>query len=302
MVKGKIQKIAIVGSGVVGSATGKGLVSKGFDVIFIDSNKAVVDNLKSKGFYSTLPENLDPSKADVFFVSVPSYTEGYANGLKYICSSAESIGKWVSDRDGYTLVVVRSTILPGTTEQVIIPRIEKFSGKKAGIDFDVCVNPEYLREKTSAADFENPWIVVIGENSKKSGDILEEIYHWVSCPIFRVSVIEAEMQKFIHNICNANKISFFNEMRVACDKLGIDSDHIFPLVAKSSESIWNPIYGIRDFGAFGGACLPKDSNAFIEFAKDKLDIDLNLLKAVIDVNRKIEANCGIKTLANRKDK
>ena len=291
----QVRKIAIIGAGVVGSATGKGLISRGFNITFVDSNPRVVSDLRSSGFESTLPENLDPLQIDVFFVSVPSYVGGDLEGLNYIRSSAESIGKWIHRKNDYSLVSIRSTILPGTTEQIIIPDIEKFSGKKAGHDFDVCVNPEYLREKTAVTDFENPWVVVIGENNKRSGDILEGIYHWVSCPIFRIPIIEAEMQKFLHNICNANKISFFNEMRTACIKLGIDSERIFPLVAKSAESLWNPVYGIRNFGAFGGACLPKDSEAFLEFAREKLDLELKLLKAVLDVNSEIKAHNGVKT-------
>jgi UDPglucose 6-dehydrogenase len=295
IIEQQILKIAVIGAGVVGSATGKGLISKGFDVSFIDSSQTVVDNLKRQGFKSVLPENFSPADTSVYFVSVPSYSGGYTNGLGYIHASAENIGEWVSTRDEYSLVVIRSTVLPGTTEQIIIPCIEKYSGKKAGIDFDVCVNPEYLREKTSSADFENPWLIVIGENNKKGGNVLERIYHWVSCPIRRISIIEAETQKFIHNICNANKISFFNEMRLVCDKLGVDADHIFPLVAKSAESLWNPVYGIRNFGAFGGACLPKDSDAFLQFAKDKLGSDLKLVKAVLAVNSEIASNSSIKT-------
>lgn len=282
-------KIAIVGSGIVGTATGNGFINNGFEVTFIDTSVGRVTALRQQGCKAFTPEGLDPRPIDIFFVSVPSYTENYLNGLRYINESAENLGKWIGSRNDYTIVVLRSTIVPGTTEELVIPTIEKYSGKKAGIDFDVCVNPEYLREKSSVSDFNNPWIIVIGADNKKAGDILERVYSWAECPIHRVSSKEAEIQKIIHNVCNAAKISFFNEMRHVCEQLGLDSDKIFSLVIQSAESIWNHKYGTANLGAYGGACLPKDTNALLKFAKESMGLDLKLLKAVIDVNNETDA-------------
>ena len=170
----------------------------------------------------------------------------------------------------------------------MIPAIEKHSGKKEGKGFGVCVNPEYLREKCALADFEDPWLVVIGESRKKDGDILQCVYDWVICPVYRVSIDEAEMQKFVHNIFNANKIAFFNEMRSACRKLGLDCGLIYYLVTESAEGMWSPKYGIQDYGPFSGSCLPKDTSAFLQFATKELKVDMKILRAVIQSNEELK--------------
>ena len=200
------------------------------------------------------------------------------------------MGVWLTGKNDYSLVVIRSTILPGTTEKIIIPTIEKYSSKKAGQDFGVCVNPEYLREKSAVSDFEKPWVVVIGEMNKRDGDMLQDIYYWVDCPIYRVSIREAEMQKFVHNLFNANKISFFNEMRQACRELGISCEKMFQLVTESAEGMWNPAYGTKDLGPFAGACLPKDSKAFQRYAKENLKIEMRMLQAMLDLNEDLIKN------------
>jgi UDPglucose 6-dehydrogenase len=118
--------------------------------------------------------------------------------------------------------------------------------------------------------------------------MLVKMYRWVKCPVCRVSIREAEIQKLIHNAFNAGKISFYNEMRILCSTLGLDPGNIFPLVAKSAEGSWNPEYGIKDLGPFQGACLPKDAGALLKFASETLDVDLKILSAIIDVNESIK--------------
>ena len=156
--------------------------------------------------------------------------------------------------------------------------------KKAGEDFGVCMNPEYLRENRNEEDFKNPWLVTIGELDSKSGEAIEGIYDPHKCPIIHLPLEAAEMQKYVHNLFNACKISFFNEMRVVCEAVNVDADKVFELVVKSAEAQWNPQYGIRDFGAYGGTCLPKDTTAFMAWAKDELGKSMPLLRAVIRVN------------------
>jgi len=279
------QSIFIVGSGLVGQATGRGLATEGFDVTFIDIDPAVVNRLRREGYYAFEVEELEKPDADVFMVSVPTYPlERRRDGLDFIQAAAIKIGSWLSKTNKYCLVVVRSTVLPGTTEEVVTPILEEYSGKNAGRDFGICVNPEYLRERCAEEDFLNPWIVVIGEADKTSGDRLQEIYHWVDCPIYRVPIKEAEIQKFVHNLCNAAKISFFNEMRLACRQMGLDCEKIFPLVAQSAEANWNPLYGTRDLGPFGGSCLPKDTAAFLSWAKEQ-GMETPLVEAILRVNQ-----------------
>jgi len=281
------KKIAIVGSGVVGQATGKGLIKKGFKVIFIDINKDTVEDLCRNGCNAVLSADVNHTDIGIFLVSVPSYTSDEEGGLYYLKEAARKLGTWLKSTTEYSLVVIRSTVVPGTTEEVIVPILEKYSGKKAWENFGICVNPEYLREKTAEDDFIKPWLVVIGEYQKKDGDILEQMYKWAKCPVSRISIKEAEIQKLVHNIYNANKISFFNEMRMLCKILGINADAVFPLVAKSAEGSWNPNYGIRDFGPFDGACLPKDTRAMSKFASENLEVDLKILNAIIEVNNNI---------------
>jgi len=278
------KSIFIVGSGLVGQATGKGLAAKGFDVTFIDIDPAVVSRLRREGYRAFEVYELPKPDADVLMVSVPTYPLNRAeNGLDFIKAASTSIGSWLSRITKYCLVAVRSTVLPGTTEEVIIPSLESSSGKSAGRDFGICVNPDYLREHCAEEDFLNPWSVVIGELDKNSGDLLQEVYYWVSCPIYRMPVKEAEVQKFVHNLFNATKISFFNEMRLVCQQIGLDCERIFPLVAQSAEAIWNPLYGTRDLGPFGGSCLPKDVVAFLSWTEEQ-DIETPLVQAVLKVN------------------
>jgi UDPglucose 6-dehydrogenase len=290
------KSIFMVGSGLVGQATGKGLAAKGFDVTFIDIDPAAVSRLRREGYRAFEVYELPKPAADVLMVSVPTYPLNRAeNGLDLIKAASTSIGSWLSRINKYCLVAVRSTVLPGTTEEVIIPILEEYSGKSAGRDFGICVNPDYLRERCAEEDFLNPWSVVIGELDKNSGDLLQEVYYWVSCPIYRMPVKEAEVQKFVHNLFNATKISFFNEMRLVCQQIGLDCERIFPLVAQSAEAIWNPLYGTRDLGPFGGSCLPKDTVAFLSWAKQQ-DIETPLVQAVLKVNeaakKRLESTVG----------
>jgi len=278
------KNIFIVGSGLVGQATGKGLVAKGFDVTFIDVRPAIVNQLRQQGYEAFEASEVKKTGADIFLLSVPTYSlKPGINGLDFVKEAATSIGSWLFKTDKYCLVVVRSTVLPGTTEEVVTPILEEYSGKNAGRDFSVCMNPEYLRERCAEEDFLNPWLVLIGELDKRSGDLLQEVYYWVDCPVYRLPIKEAEIQKFVHNLFNATKISFFNEMRLVCRQMGLDCEKIFPRVAQSAEAIWNHLYGTRDLGPFGGSCLPKDTIAFLSWAKEQ-GRETPLVDAVLRVN------------------
>ena len=279
--------ICIVGSGVVGQATGKVLSRQGFTVTFTDINPAVVAGLRQQGYRAYCVAEVEGPEAEVFMLSVPTYvSRSRNNGIESIQMASATVGKWLAKIGHYCLVVVRSAVLPGTTERVIIPLLEEHSGKKAGDDFGVCVNPEYLRERSAEQDFAHPWLVVIGELDRRSGDGLEEVYHWVDCPVYRISLKEAEMQKFVHNLCNATKISFFNEMRQVCRRIGVDDERVFPLVARSAEALWNPEYGTKNLGPFGGSCLPKDLNAFLSWAREQ-GLETLMMDAVLRVNESL---------------
>lgn len=278
-------RIAQVGAGVVGMSCGKSLSYQGFPVVFVDIAESVCTHLREQGYQAFYPDDFDANGIDIFFVSVPTYADDDPSGLSHLKNVAEQIGQWLGSMANYAVVVIRSTIMPGTTEELVIPILERASGKYVGADFGVCVNPEYLREKQALDDFLNPPTVVIGAYDKKCGAAVERLYDWVKCPIQHVSLREAELQKVVHNVFNAAKISFFNEIREVCALSGVDSDKIFPLVCESAEGMRVPTYGTRDLGPYRGMCLPKDTRAFLAYSEN-IGLPASLVRAVVEVNEK----------------
>jgi UDPglucose 6-dehydrogenase len=281
------KKLAIIGSGVIGSATGKGFVSKGYKVVFYDVKKETIDSLKKQGFDARHFNSLNTEENDAFFLTVPTPTKKGAIDLSYIKKVAEQLGRKLKERKGYFVVIVRSTVLPGTTEDLVTPILEAESGKKAGVDFGVAMNPEYLRAVNAEKDFRNPWIVAIGSLDKKTQRFMREVFGNYQCPTRYVSIKEAETQKYVHNLFNAIKVAFFNEMRMACDVIGINPDKIFEITTESAEGFWNKKYGIRNMGPYDGMCLPKDTQAFLNWSQ-KNNIKLDLLSGAISSNKKFE--------------
>jgi UDPglucose 6-dehydrogenase len=280
-------KVAQIGAGVVGTAAGKGLRSKCFDVTFVDIDPAAITRLRAEGHKAVSWEEFDGSDTGIFLVSVPTYRLGDLGDTGPIMDVSKRLGRIIREKDEYCVVALRSSVLPGTTEGMVIPLLEEYSGKTAGRDFGVCFNPEYLREKTAAADFLDAPLVLIGEYDRRSGRFLNKIYDWVDCPVHYVDLRTAEMQKFVHNVFNSAKISFFNEVREICEVEGIDADAVFPYVCLSAEGMWNPAYGTKDYGPFDGMCLPKDTKAFLSYGK-RIVGDLKMVQATLDVNLQLE--------------
>lgn len=281
-------RIDIVGSGVVGQATGRGFLSHGHDVTFFDIRADLVDHLRQQGLtaYLTTDVPTDQLRGDISILSLPTPTEADTINLNALAAAAQWVGQRLAKDNDYHVVVVRSTVVPGTTEELVMSTLERQSGKKVGRDFGLCMNPEYLREKTSDHDFLHPWLTVIGQYDSRSGDLLAEAYNGFSCPLYRITIREAEMQKYVHNLFNAVKITFFNEMRQIAQQAGVRAEDIFPLVAKSAEGMWRPEYGIQDKGPFDGMCLPKDTQAFLSWARAR-GWDMPLLATAIAVNESL---------------
>lgn len=279
------RKIAIIGPGVVGKATGIAFLAKGADVTFVGIDPEQTKKLRREGYKAYLNTELVNGSFDfdISFLTVPTPTKAGRIDLSYLTLATTELAKRLRTLRKYHLVVVKSTVPPGTTQNLVLPLLEKKSGKKAGRDFGLCMNPEYLREDTAIDDSLHPWLITIGELDKKSGEILHLLYTHFDCPVVYVSLTEAELEKYIHNLFNATKISFFNEMRQITTQVGANADKVFRLVAISAEGMWNPKYGIKDLGPFAGSCLPKDTQAFYSWAKD-LKFDPILLKATIAVN------------------
>lgn len=287
-------KIAVVGSGFVGEATGRGLAKHNNEIIFVDVVPERVEQLKADGLNAVLADDYKEITTDVTMFCVPTPTKGREIQLNYLKDAVEAFAKRLKNHEKYHVAVVRSTVPPKTTRELVLPLIEKVSGKKAGRDFGLCMQPEYLREATAKQDFARPWFILIGQLDEKSGDVLEKIYRSFDAPIERCGLEEAEFQKYVHNVYNAVKIAFFNEMRLVAKGEGWDADAIFRATAESCEGIWNPMYGLRDFGPFDGSCLPKDTRALLQWG-DNNGYDLGILRAVIVENLKHEKVMGKNT-------
>ncbi|MEK7513835.1 MAG: nucleotide sugar dehydrogenase [Patescibacteria group bacterium] len=290
-----VKKICIIGPGVVGQATGIVLKENGFEVCFIGRNQEKIDKLIKEGFsahtFSTFPDH--QYDFDVTFITVATPTVDGKIDLEPIRAASKFLGGILAFRQEYHVVVVKSTVLPGTTENLVIKEIEAISGKTAGRDFGVCMNPEYLREVNALEDSRKPWLTLIGELDEKSGAVLESVYQKFASPIFHCSLKEAEMQKYIHNIYNAVKITFYNEMRQIAKINGLDAEKMFKINALSCEGMWNSRYGIRDAGPFLGHCLPKDTQALYNWA-EKNNYDASLLKTTIEVNNQLMKKLNLK--------
>ncbi len=293
-------RISVIGAGYVGLVTGVCFADMGHEVTCVDvmeERVSMINHAHAPIYEEGLSEMLERvvgeklfattnlhgavSESDITFIAVgtPSRDDGSID-LAFIRGVSMSIGE--SMRDRYQLVVVKSTVVPGTTDSVVIPELENASGKRAGMDFGVCMNPEFLKEGKAIQEFMNPDRVVIGEHDKKSGDLLYEIYAGFKCPILRMPLATAEMIKYASNSFLATKISFINEMARICEKLGVDVEDVskgIGLDRRIGNSFLNAGPG------FGGSCFPKDVSALIAKAGGA-GVSLEILKSVIMFNDK----------------
>ena len=283
------EKISIIGSGWVGMAIGKGFNELGYEVIFHDVVDKDLPNF-------TRDINYAIENSDVSFISVPTPTTTEGIDLSYVKEATKNIGVALANKDDYHLVVMKSTVVPTTTEKVVIPLLEKFSNKEVG-EFGVCMNPEFLTEISGSwskdegtkKDFFTEDRIVIGECDKRSGDVLEEIYKPLNKPIFRTDLRTAETIKYASNCMLATKISYWNEIFLICKELGIDSQIIADVVGLDPRI---GKYGTVHGKAFGGKCLPKDLKAFVSFAEGYRNA--RLLKAVDEINEEIKKKYGVR--------
>jgi UDPglucose 6-dehydrogenase len=280
-------RLLIIGSGVVGQATGKGFAKKGNTVSYVDINPQTIAKLRAQGLDAMLVTKVNWNAVDIVMlaVSTPSIDDRIV--LNYIEAAAADVGRGLAQTNNYITVVVRSTVPPTTTEQRITPILERMSRKQAGIDFGVAMNPEFLRQVSSEQDFARPWITVLGSSDRRTAEILDQLYASFGALIIRCTPTEAEMIKYVNNCYNAVKISYFNEIHAICQQLGIDSYLVGAAVARSAESMWNPLYGTRGGVPYGGACLPKDTTAFMQFVRENGWQHL-VLEATMEANYRLE--------------
>ena len=293
-------RIVIVGAGVVGQATGKGFAKKGHCVRYVDINHQTIERLRALGLDALTAAELDWRAVDVVMLAVSTPSVDDRIVLDYIEAAALDVGRGLAQAEQFVPIVVRSTVPPTTTEQRITPILERASGKRAGIDFGVAMNPEFLRAISSEQDFARPWVTVLGARDHRTAEILDELYAPFGALIVRCTPTEAEMIKYVNNVYNAVKISYFNEVHAICEQLGINSNLVGAAVARTAESMWNPLYGTRGGVPYGGACLPKDTVAFLQFARD-LGMEHQLLEATINVNRRLAASVPAAPSADKVD-
>ncbi|MBA3716418.1 MAG: UDP-glucose/GDP-mannose dehydrogenase family protein [Pyrinomonadaceae bacterium] len=215
-------------------------------------------------------------------VGTPSNPNGSLD-LTYIKRVCQVIGAALEKKRERHVVVIRSTMLPGTIESVVVPTLEVYSGKKAGRDFGVCINPEFLREGTSLKDFYAPPFTLIGADEEDVVASVRRLYTGVDAPLYAVGVKAAEMVKYACNCFHALKVSFANEIGNICKELAIDSHQVMDVFCRDTKLNLSPYY-LKPGFAFGGSCLPKDLRAIAYKAKE-LDVDVPVLSSIMQSNR-----------------
>jgi len=278
-----MMKISIIGSGLVGKATGLGFLNHGNSVIFYDIEKEKLLMLKKQGYDVAMNQLEAIINSSISFVCVQTPSRNGKLDFSYVRRAILEIAEALRKKSEYHLIVVRSTVLPSTTRTKIVPLLRKHSRLIPGKGFGVCMNPEFMRKESSLSDFLNPWRILIGEFDKRSGDILGELYTPFEAPIVRTDFDTAEMIKYVANTFLATKISFFNEIFMICQNFGIDPN-IVVKVAALDPRIGK--YGIHGGRPFEGRCLPKDLEAFTDFVEN-LQMNPKLLSAVSHINKEI---------------
>jgi len=313
-------KISIFGLGYVGTVSAGCLATDGHSVIGVDPNKTKVDLInqgvspivekdigemiaaaaKNNVLRATLDVRDAVINSDISMVCVgtPSQLNGNLD-LSHVRKVCEQIGAALKEKSAFHVVVARSTMLPGSMRTVVIPALESYSGKKAGVDFGVCNNPEFLREGTAVFDYYNPPKTVIGETDSKAGELLMQLYAKMTAPLIRTEVETAEMAKYADNTWHAVKVAFANEIGNLCKAEGIDGHKVMEIFCQDTKLNLSPYYMKPGF-AFGGSCLPKDVRALMYKGKS-LDMDLPLINAILPSNqRQIEK--GIKMIVEKGNK
>jgi GDP-mannose 6-dehydrogenase len=221
--------------------------------------------------------------SDVSFVCVgtPSLRSGKLD-LSHVEKVSREIGSALKQKGTFHTVVLRSTVLPGTTETSMIPAIEQASGKKCGVDFAVCYNPEFMREGSAVADFLQPPYTIFGSQNPEHLAPLRELYKDVPATVFETSIRVAEMVKYVSNLYHAVKVGFANEVGTLCKHLGVESDQVTKIFMSDTKLNISSAYLAPGF-AFGGSCLPKDLRAITHRAKE-LDLDLPMLESLMPSN------------------
>ncbi|MBN2367895.1 UDP-glucose/GDP-mannose dehydrogenase family protein [Candidatus Woesearchaeota archaeon] len=293
-------KLSVIGLGYVGLIQAAGMAKLGYDVIGLDIDKKKVSDINKKlppiyekGLKELLDEivpkkftaTTDMKKAimesDVTFISVgtPSKKEG-SMSMHQLEAVVKQIGVFLKKKK-YHVFVVKSTVIPGTCENIVVKELEAKSKKKFGKDFSVVMNPEFLKEGDAIDDFFKPDRIILGSSDKKGLEKIKEVYAWFKCPIVESGFKEAEMIKYASNAFLATKISFINEIGNISKRMGIDANMVSKGIGFDKRINH---YFLRSGIGFGGSCFPKDVNAIV-YKATEIGYTPRLLRSVLDVNR-----------------
>jgi GDP-mannose 6-dehydrogenase len=297
-------RISVFGLGYVGSVCAACLADQGHTVIGVDSSESKVDLIRSGQAPIIEPEigelvrqtvnsgrltaTLDSAEAvastdmSIVCVGTPSQPNG-ALGLSAVKTVSTEIGEAIRVKSARHEVVIRSTVVPGTTRELIVPALAEASGKAPGKEFGVAFNPEFLRESSSVADFRNPSKTVVGGLDDVSAAAVLSLYTELSGAKISTSIEVAEMVKYVDNTWHALKVAFGNEIGVLANALNINSHEVMDIFFEDKRLNISTAY-LRPGFAFGGSCLPKDLRALTYLAR-KLDLSLPVLNHILDSNR-----------------
>jgi GDP-mannose 6-dehydrogenase len=296
-------KLSVLGLGYVGTVSAACLAREGHEVLGVDAEPEKVrlvnagrspiierdvgpmirEQVAAGRLRATLEVTAAVAHAELLLVCVgtPSRPNGDIE-LKYVRRVCEQIGAALREHAGAPVVAIRSTLLPGTLRQVVIPLLERASGKRAGAEFGLCVNPEFLREGSAVHDYFHPPKTVIGEVNRASGDLLAGLYAGLKAPLIRTDLDTAEMVKYADNAWHALKVGYANEIGNLCKALSVDSHRVMDIFCQDTKLNLSPYY-LKPGFAFGGSCLPKDLRALLYRAKS-LDVTLPILSSILPSN------------------
>ncbi len=297
-------RVSVFGLGYVGSVSAASFANDGHEVVGVDVNPDKVrainegrspivepglDELLKRGAdekrlraTTNTAEAVHGTDLSLICVGTPSRKNGSLD-LSYLERVCEQIGEAIKTKDAYHVVVVRSTVLPGTTHGVVIPALERQSGKKYGEGFGVAVNPEFLREGTAIKDFRQPPLTLVGHNHAADAAPTKALYETIEAPLFSTSIRVAEMMKYTSNAWHAVKVVFANEIGNLCKRVGVDSHEVMDIFCKDEKLNLSPYY-LKPGFAFGGSCLPKDVRA-MQYRAKEVDLDMPLINSLLNSNR-----------------
>ena len=297
-------KLSVFGLGYVGCVSAACFADDGNDVIGVDVNPTKVEIINSgkspiveEGINDLMAKVVESGRlqattdseraireSDLSLVCVgtPSNQNGSLH-LRHVEQVCREIGAVLKTKERRHVVVIRSTMLPGTIENTVVPALEQTSGKKAVRDFGICINPEFLREGSSLKDFHAPPFTLIGADDDDTVAAVRSLYARINAPVYTTSLKTAEMVKYVCNCFHALKVSFANEIGNICKALQIDSHEVMHVFCQDTKLNLSPYY-LKPGFAFGGSCLPKDLRA-INYKAKELDVEVPVLSAILPSNR-----------------